>query len=210
MKIILLGAPGSGKGTLAKKITKDFGIPQISTGDLFRECVKDGSEFGKKVQAIMASGNLVPDEITIDLVKNRITKEDCKKGFILDGFPRNLNQAKVLEKITHIDGIILLEVSSETVIERLSTRRTCPECKEIYNIRDYNNSTCCKCGAKLIQRDDDKPDSILHRLEVYETSSSPLINFYSGRLFKVSADNSPEDTYKPVKTFLKKLEAQSE
>ena len=206
MKIILLGAPGSGKGTLAKQITKDFNIPQISTGDLFRECVKEDSEFAQKVKAIMASGNLVPDEITIELVKNRIAKEDCQKGFILDGFPRNIAQAEALDKITHIDGIILLDVKNETVIERLSTRRTCPGCKEIYNTRTYNKSECEKCGATLIQRDDDKPDSIRHRLEVYETSTSPLINFYSDRLFKISADNSPEDVYKPVKTFLGGLE----
>ena len=210
MKIILLGAPGSGKGTLAKKITQDFDIPQISTGDLFRECVKDGSEFGKKVQAIMASGNLVPDEVTIQLVKNRIAKDDCQKGFILDGFPRNIVQAEALDKITHIDGIILLDVENQTVIERLSTRRTCPSCKEIYNIRTYNKRECGKCGATLIQRDDDKLEAIKHRLEVYETTTSPLINFYSDRLFKVSADKSPDDTYRPVKTFLENLEAKSE
>lgn len=210
MKIILLGAPGSGKGTLAKQIEKDFKIPQISTGDLFRECAKDGSEFGQKVQKIMASGNLVPDEITIQLVKNRIEKADCQKGYILDGFPRNIAQAQALDKITHIDGIILLDVSINTVIERLSTRRTCPNCKEIYNTRTYSASECSKCQAKLIQRDDDKPESIKNRLEVYETSSSPLINFYSGRLFKVSADKSPTETYKPVKIFLKELEGKNE
>lgn len=207
MKIILLGAPGSGKGTLAKQITKDFVIPQISTGDLFRECVKDGSEFGKKVQKIMASGNLVPDEITVELVKNRIAQEDCQKGFVLDGFPRNLTQAEALEKITHIDSIILLDVSNETVVKRLSTRRTCPSCKEIYNTQTYDKNECSKCGATIIQRDDDKPDSIRHRLEVYELNTSPLINFYSDRLLKVSADLSPEDVYKPVKTFLENLEA---
>ena len=201
MKIILLGAPGSGKGTLAKQISKDFDIPQISTGDLFRECIKDESDFAQKVKEIMASGNLVPDEITVQLVKNRIEKEDCIKGFILDGFPRNINQAKELDKITHIDGIILLDVSNETVIERLSTRRTCPNCKEIYNTRTYDKSEC-KCGAKIIQRDDDKPQSIKHRLEVYENLTSPLINFYSDRLFKISADGSPDEVYRPVKTFL--------
>lgn len=210
MKIILLGAPGSGKGTLAKLISKDFSLPQISTGDLFRECVKSESEFAKKVQAIMASGNLVPDEITVELVKNRIAQEDCQNGFILDGFPRSVAQAQALKEITLIDAIILLDVSNETVIERLSTRRTCPGCKEIYNTRSYNKNECSICGATLIQRDDDKPEAIRHRLEVYETSTSPLINFYSGRLFKVSADSTPEETYRPVKTFLEKLEAKSE
>ena len=205
MKIILLGAPGSGKGTLAKKITEDFNIPQISTGDLFRECIKEESDFAMEVKRIMQSGNLVPDEITVELVKNRIAQKDCQKGFILDGFPRSIAQAQALEKITHIDGIILLEVTNQTVIERLSTRRTCPSCKEIYNTRTYDKSEC-ECGATLIQRDDDKPEAIRHRLEVYETSTSPLINFYSGRLFKVAADKSAEDTYRPVKTFLENLE----
>ena len=202
MKIILLGAPGSGKGTLAKQISNDFDIPQISTGDLFRACVKEGDKLGQKVKTIMESGGLVPDEITIEIVKNRIANKDCKKGFILDGFPRTVAQAQALEKITHIDGIILLDVSKETVIERLSTRRTCPSCKEIYNTRSYDKSECSKCGATLIQRDDDKPDSIKHRLEVYDQSTSPLINFYSDRLVKIPADKSPEEVYRPVKTFL--------
>ena len=202
MKIILLGAPGSGKGTLAKQISNDFGIPQISTGDLFRDCVKENSKLGQQVKAIMESGELVPDEITIEIVKNRIVKKDCQKGFILDGFPRTVAQAKALEKITHIDGIILLDVSKESVIERLSTRRMCPGCREIYNTRSYDKSDCNKCGATLIQRDDDKPDSIKHRLEVYDKITSPLINFYSDRLFKIPADKTPEEVYRPVKTFL--------
>ena len=210
MKIILLGAPGSGKGSLAKQITKDFGIPQISTGDLFRAVAKETSEFAQKVKSIMASGNLVPDEITVELVKNRIEREDCKKGFILDGFPRNIAQAKELEKITHIDSIILVELPSETIIERLSSRRTCTGCGEIYSAQNYNKSECSKCGATIIQRDDDKPETIKHRLEVYEINTSPLINFYSDRLFKVSNEGKLEDTYRPVKSFLEKLEAKSE
>ena len=205
MKIILLGAPGSGKGTLAKQISRDFNIPQISTGDLLRAIVKEQSELGQKVKSIMECGGLVPDEITIEIVKNRIEKSDCKNGFILDGFPRTIAQAKALENITPIDIIILVELSDDKIIERLSARRTCSGCGEIYNTQNYNKSECEKCGATIIQRDDDKPETIKHRLEVYETNTSPLINFYSARLFKVSSDCSPEDTYKPVKTFLENL-----
>lgn len=207
MKIILLGAPGSGKGTLAKKISRDFGLPQISTGDLFRTIVKLDSPLANRVKEIMASGGLVPDEITIEMVKDRIEKSDCEKGFILDGFPRTVAQAKALEDFAKIDSVILVELPNETIIERLSSRRTCPKCGEIYSIEDNPEQVCKKCNTPLIQRDDDKPDTIKHRLEVYETSTAPLINFYSDRLFKVSSAGTPEETYKPVKTFLNKVEA---
>lgn len=207
MKIILLGAPGSGKGTLAKKISRDFGLPQISTGDLFRAIVKLDSPLANRVKEIMASGGLVPDEITIEMVKDRIKKSDCEKGFILDGFPRTVAQAKALEDFAKIDSVILVELPNETIIERLSSRRTCPKCGEIYSIEDNPEQVCKKCNTPLIQRDDDKPDTIKHRLEVYETSTAPLINFYSDRLFKVSSAGTPEETYKPVKTFLNKVEA---
>ena len=207
MKIILLGAPGSGKGTLAKKISRDFGLPQISTGDLFRAIVKLDSPLANRVKEIMASGGLVPDEITIEMVKDRIEKSDCEKGFILDGFPRTVAQAKALEDFAKIDSVILVELPNETIIERLSSRRTCPKCGEIYSIEDNPEQVCKKCNTPLIQRDDDKPDTIKHRLEVYETSTAPLINFYSDRLFKVSSAGTPEETYKPVKIFLNKVEA---
>ena len=210
MRIILLGAPGSGKGTLAKKISRDFDIPQISTGDLFRAIVKENSPVAEKVKSIMASGGLVPDEITVELVKERISRPDCKKGFILDGFPRTIAQAEALEKISQIDSVILVELANEIIIDRLSSRRTCPNCGEIYSVQDNPENVCKKCSTPLIQRDDDKPETIKHRLEVYENSTSPLINFYSDRLFKVSSAGSPDQTYMPVKTFLEKLEAKGE
>ncbi len=209
MKIILLGAPGSGKGTLAKKISRDFDIPQISTGDLFRAIVKEDSPLAHKVKDIMASGGLVPDEVTVELVKDRLSKSDCKKGFILDGFPRTVAQAEALETISKIDTVILVELANEIIIERLSSRRTCPNCSEIYSTEDNPEEVCKKCNTPLIQRDDDKPETIKHRLEVYETNTSPLINFYSDRLFKVSSAGSPDETYRPVKTFLEKLEAKN-
>ncbi len=210
MKIILLGAPGSGKGTLAKKISRDFALPQISTGDLFRAIVKENSPLAEKVKSIMASGGLVPDEITVDLVKDRISKPDCQKGFILDGFPRTIAQAEALEKISQIDSVILVELADEIIIERISSRRTCPNCGEIYSVQDNPENVCKKCSTPLIQRDDDKPQTIKNRLEVYEKNTSPLINFYSDRLFKVSSAGSPDQTYLPVKTFLEKMEAKGE
>lgn len=207
MKIILLGAPGCGKGTQAKKITKDFNIPQISTGDLFRAIVKEESELANSIKAIMASGGLVPDELTVALLKDRISKEDCQNGFILDGFPRTVAQAKALEEISDIDAIILIDVDFDVIVERLSARRTCSGCGEIYNTESYSKDTCEKCGANLIQRDDDKPETIKHRLEVYEKNTSPLIDFYSDRLFKVKGQDTPDQTYQPVKTYLESLEA---
>ena len=203
MKIVLLGAPGSGKGTLAKMISNDFTIPQISTGDLFRKALKEDNELGKKIKSYMASGGLVPDEITIQMLKERIEEKDCQNGFILDGFPRTVNQAQALEKLTSIDHVFLIELPFETIIERLSSRRTCSDCGEIYNLRFYQGTNCQKCGAGLIQRDDDKPQTIKHRLEVYENMTSPLINFYSERLVRFSTEgNTPEENYTPVKTYL--------
>ena len=206
MKIILLGAPGSGKGTLAKQITKDFSIPQISTGDLFREIVKTESPLANKVKEIMKSGALVPDEVTIQIIKDRISKPDCEKGFILDGFPRTIKQAIELQNISDIDIVILVNLSNDVIVERLSSRRTCPNCGEIYNTTTYNKESCEKCATKLIQRDDDKPETIKNRLEVYEKNTAPLINFYSEKLFTVSSAGSPIETYAKVKTFLQDLE----
>ena len=205
MKIILLGAPGSGKGSIAKKISQDYQIPQISTGDLFRAIIKENSDFAKKIKEILASGALVPDEITIKLLQERIEKEDCKNGFILDGFPRSIPQAKALAKLTQIDAVLLIDLPFDIIIERLSSRRTCPNCNEIYSTDNYNSDICEKCGNKIIQRDDDKPEAIKNRLEVYEKTTAPLINFYSDRLRTVSNNQEIVKTYMAVKTFLDKL-----
>lgn len=202
MKIILLGAPGSGKGTLAKRLSEYYNIPQISTGDMFRACVKEESELGKKVKSILESGALVPDEVTIEIVRERLLKDDCKNGFILDGFPRTVNQAKALENISQIDKAVLVELDNNIIIERLSSRRTCPGCGEIYSLNNLENEICPKCGSTLYQRDDDKPDTIKHRLEVYEQNTAPLINFYSDKLVKVSSSKTPEDTFNQAKSFL--------
>ena len=206
MKIILLGAPGSGKGSIAKKISQDYKIPQISTGDLFRAIIKEESDFAKKIKEILARGELVPDEITIELLKGRIEKEDCKNGYILDGFPRSIPQAKALEKLTQIDTVLLVDVPFDVIIERLSSRRTCPDCNEIYSTTTYKSDVCEKCGQKIVQRDDDKPEAIKHRLEVYENTTAPLINFYSDKLHSVSNNQEFDKTYAAVKSFLNGLE----
>lgn len=210
MKLILLGAAGSGKGTMAKKIAVDFNVPQISTGDMFREIAKKGGELGEKVKSLMESGALVPNEITFEVLKQRLKQKDCKKGFILDGFPRSLAQAEMLQKLTDIDAVISIELPFKQLEQRLVSRRICPKCGDIDNA-SYQGYTgnCRKCGTKLFQRDDDKPEAIKARLEVYKKDVTPLIDFYGEKVMTVSSAGSPDETYAPVKTFLSKLEAKA-
>ena len=210
MKLILLGAAGSGKGTMAKKIAADFNVPQISTGDMFREIAKKGGELGEKVKSLMESGALVPNEITFEVLKQRLKQKDCKKGFILDGFPRSLAQAEMLQKLTDIDAVISIELPFKQLEQRLVSRRICPKCGDIDNA-SYQGYTgnCRKCGTKLFQRDDDKPEAIKARLEVYKKDVTPLIDFYGEKVMTVSSAGSPDETYTPVKTFLSKLEAKA-
>ncbi len=210
MKLILLGAAGSGKGTMAKKISADFKVPQISTGDMFREIAKQGGTLGEKVKKLMASGSLIPNEITFEVLKKRLEKDDCKNGFILDGFPRSLDQAEMLKNVTDVDAVISIELPFSELEKRLVNRRICSFCGDIDNV-SYEGYTgdCRKCGKKLFQRDDDKPEAIKNRLEVYKKSVTPLINFYGDKVMTVSSAGSPEETYAPVKTFLSKLEAKA-
>lgn len=204
MNIVLLGAPGSGKGTLAKQITKEFGWPQISTGDILRANIKENTDLGKIAKKHMDNGHLVPDELVIELLKNRIKQKDCEKGFILDGFPRTINQAKELEDITNVDIAIQIVLPFEIIEERVVNRRVCSGCGEIYNTSTYDKLICKKCGAPLYQRDDDKLETVRNRLEVYERQTAPLIDFYADKLHKVDSVGSPEDTYEVVKALLKK------
>lgn len=210
MKLILLGAAGSGKGTMAKKISADFEIPQISTGDLFREIVKSGGELGEKISSLINKGQLVPNELTFEVLKQRLDQKDCKNGFILDGFPRSLAQAEMIKDLFDVDAVISIELPFEELEKRLVNRRLCSSCGEIDNI-NYEGFTgkCRKCGTKLFQRDDDKPEAIKARLEVYKKDVTPLINFYGDKVLKVSSSGSPDETYAPVKTFLTKLEAKA-
>ena len=199
MNLIMLGAPGGGKGTMAKLIAKDFELPHISTGDIFRENIKNQTEIGKQAKAIMDKGELVPDEITIKIVENRLKEDDCKDGFILDGFPRNLIQARALEKFAKIDRVILLDVPNEEIERRIAGRRACRDCGEIYNTETYDKTTCAKCGGELYQRDDDKLETVRNRLEVYEKQTAPLIDFYQDKIFRAEGKDTPQETYEPVK-----------
>ena len=186
MRIILLGPPGSGKGTQAKLLSKKYSIPHIAMGDILREEVAKKTPLGKKVNVYMSKGELVPDEIVIEVLKKRLQEADCVDGFILDGFPRTLNQAKALDNMLNelnlkIDAVIYIEVPDEEIMKRLSLRRTCKVCGRIYNLH-YNppkqDGKCDVCGGELIIRDDDKPEVIKNRLKVYNDQTKPLVDYY--------------------------------
>lgn len=181
MRLIFIGPPGIGKGTYATAVSERYGIPHISTGDIFREEVKKGSELGRKVKKYLEAGELVPDEIVIEVVRERLKKEDCRKGFILDGYPRTLRQAEELDKMTSIDLVLNFYAPDEVIIERLSGRRICVKCGAIYHVKfmpPKKPGVCDKCGGKIIQRKDDTPEVIKHRLEVYRRVFTPIINYY--------------------------------
>lgn len=189
MKIIMLGAPGAGKGTQAKMIAEKCGIPHISTGDIFRANIKQGTELGRKAKEFMDKGLLVPDELTCDLVVDRIQKDDCANGFILDGFPRTIRQGEVLEEALtglgqKVDCALDIVVPDESIIERMAGRRACVGCGATYHIVFAPTKTegiCDKCGEKLILRDDDKPETVQKRLAVYHEQTQPLEDFYAAR-----------------------------
>jgi len=192
MRIVLLGPPGIGKGSYAKELSKRLGIPHISTGDIFREEIKKETELGKKVKKYVEKGELVPDEIVIEVVRNRLSQPDCQKGFILDGFPRTLIQAKALNEITKIDIVFNFEAPIDVIIDRVSGRRICRKCGAIYHIR-YNppkkNGICDICGGELYQREDDKPEIVKHRLELYDKQFKPIVEYYEkkGLLVTINA-----------------------
>lgn len=183
MKIVMLGAPGAGKGTQAKMISEKYGIPHISTGDIFRANIKENTELGQKAKTYMDKGLLVPDELVVDLVVDRLAQDDAKKGYVLDGFPRTIPQAEALAKIGEkMDYAINVEVPDENIIDRMSGRRACVACGGTYHIK-YNptkkEGICDACGGELILRDDDKPETVKQRLEVYHTQTQPLIDYYT-------------------------------
>ncbi len=203
MNIILLGPQFSGKGTLARKMVKDFGFIQISLGDLFRENIQKGTELGKLAQGYMNQGILVPNEVSMKILEERMKAEDCQKmGVILDGVPRTTEQAEILSTFAKVDAVILLTLPRDEIMRRCLGRRTCSKCGEIYNTSFYDKNTCKECGAPLIQRDDDNPESIKTRLEVYDKMTTPLINFYADKLFEVDSTDFSA-AYELVKNFLK-------
>ena len=182
MKIILLGPPGAGKGTQADLICERFQLAHISTGDMLRAAIKNQTETGMKAKTFMDQGALVPDDVVIALVRERVQEPDCKNGYILDGFPRTVEQAKALETITQIDAVIDINLPDDFLIERLSGRRVCPQCGKSYHVELLKGATTCPDdGAMLEQRDDDKPETVLSRLKVYYQKTAPLIEFYKAK-----------------------------
>ena len=212
MKIIMLGAPGAGKGTQAKKIAEKYHIPHISTGDIFRANIKNGTELGKKAKTYMDQGLLVPDELTVDLVIDRVGQDDCKDGYILDGFPRTIPQAECLDAALEkrgekVDFAINVEVPDENIVNRMSGRRACVGCGATYHIK-YNptkvDGVCDACGEKLVLRDDDKPETVQKRLGVYHDQTQPLIDYYtkSGVLKEVDGTVDMEDVFQAIVVIL--------
>ena len=196
MNIIFLGPPGAGKGTQAQRVCSALNIPQISTGDILRRAMKEQTPTGVKAKAYIDAGKLVPDEVIIDIVKDRLAQSDCAGGYILDGFPRTVPQAEALEGIAAIDAVIELDVADEKLIERLSGRRVCLKCGATYHVSRLNGETrCAACGDTLIQRDDDKAETVLNRLTVYHNQTAPLVDFYRERgLLKVIDGAQDMDT----------------
>ncbi len=200
MKVIFLGAPGSGKGTHATRVKLALDVPHISTGDIFRENIKGGTPLGLLAKSYIDKGALVPDEVVIKIVADRLSREDCKKGFILDGFPRTIRQAEELKKIADIDVVINLVVDDEAIVKRVAGRRMC-RCGETYNVAFLNGSNvCAKCGGELYQRDDDKEETVKSRLEVYHKETAPLIDYYrkEGLLKDVDGSQTIDKVYADI------------
>ncbi len=213
MGIILLGPPGAGKGTQAKKLTQAFAIPQVSTGDMLRAAVKNGTALGKQAKAFMDAGGLVPDEVVIGIVKERLAADDCAKGFILDGFPRTIPQAEALDRVTQELGkeirfVLSLEVDQNDLMERLCGRRTCTACGAMYHVK-FNPpkaaGKCDKCGTALIQRDDDKEETIGNRLANYNKATAPLLDYYrnTGKIRSVMASGEIDAIYAGIVKILR-------
>ncbi len=208
MRLVLLGAPGAGKGTQAKMLIDKYKLPQISTGDILRKAVADGTPLGKEAKVIMEKGELVPDRIVLGLVEERLKQDDCKSGFILDGFPRNTAQAEALDKLLNglkmpLNAALSVDVPKEDLMKRLTGRRTCKSCQQMYNIYyspPKKEGVCDKCGGELFQRGDDKEETIKKRLDVYDAQTAPLIDYYQkkGILKAVAGTGSIDDIFKKV------------
>ncbi|MGB5590984.1 MAG: adenylate kinase [Gammaproteobacteria bacterium] len=212
MRIILLGAPGSGKGTQAQRLTKGHGIPQVSTGDLLREAVAQGTELGKKAKIAMDAGELVSDDIVLGMIRERLARPDAESGFILDGFPRNLAQAEALDGVLEdlgapLDAAVLMDVDFDVLLKRLTGRRTCGSCGKVYNVYFFapkNDGVCDACGGELIQRADDNEETITQRLKVYESQTTPLVSFYEerGKLKVVPAEGEIDEVFQRLEAAL--------
>jgi len=205
-KILLMGPQGAGKGTVASILKDKLNIPHISMGDIFRETSKSNTPLGEKLRAIMKSGELVPLEITAQMLKERLSRDDCKKGYLLDGYPRNIEQAEVLDKIEKIDKVVVLTVPREIAIERLTTRIQCKKCGAVFNIKTMppkKEGICDYCGGELYRREDDTEEAINKRLEIYEKETKPLIERYKDKVIII--DTSKQKVEEVVETILKSL-----
>jgi adenylate kinase len=214
MNLILLGGPGAGKGTQAKKLIDKYGIPQISTGDILRAAVKEGTEMGRKAKEYMDAGKLVPDTVVIGIIKDRLAQPDCKKGFILDGFPRTVPQAEALDKVlasldSKIDHVVSIDVDEEALVARLTGRRTCKSaaCGQMYHVKftpPKKDQVCDKCGSELYQRDDDNETTVRSRLATYNQATKPLIEYYSkkGLVRPIAGVGSIEDIFNKIVAIL--------
>ncbi len=212
MRIIMLGAPGAGKGTQAKKIADKYGIPHISTGDIFRANIKEGTELGKKAKAYMDQGALVPDELVVDLVADRLKQPDCEKGYVLDGFPRTIPQAESLDQVLssmgqEISCAVNVEVPDDHIVRRMSGRRACVGCGATYHVvhaPSKKEGICDRCGEALVLRDDDKPETVEKRLSVYHEQTQPLMDYYSGKgcLREVDGTKDMEEVFRDICTIL--------
>lgn len=203
MNLILLGAPGAGKGTHGAILTKKLGIPAVSTGDIIREALKNGTEMGLKAKVFTNAGKLVPDEIVIGIIRERLAKDDCKGGFILDGFPRTIPQAEALDKMVSIDKVIELDASEDLILRRLSGRRVCSKCGATYNVDTMppkQEGICDNCGSTLIQRKDDQPETVKERLKVYHAQTEPLVAYYKkqGKLAAVDGGKPIDEAQRDI------------
>ena len=201
MKLIFLGPPGAGKGTQATGVSTKLNVPHISTGDMFRSAIKNRTRTGLEAQRYMDNGQLVPDSVVIDMVRERLAMDDCKNGYLLDGFPRTVEQAEALEGIASPDAVINIAVPGERLLSRLTGRRVCGKCQGTFHVSKLADEKVCPvCGGELIHRDDDKPETIKKRLSVYHDQTAPLIGYYTGngKLKTVDGDNRPEDVLKAI------------
>lgn len=196
MNIILLGAPGAGKGTQATKISDRYGMPHISTGDIFRENIKNGTPIGLLAKSYTDKGQLVPDEVTCEIVKERLSRPDCEKGYLLDGFPRTIAQAEVLDAFAKIDAVVNINIDFSLLMDRLCGRRVCKECGESYHTSTLGGkTTCSRCGGELYQRKDDNPETVQSRLDVYKAQTAPLIDYYTkkGVILNFTGSEAPAE-----------------
>jgi len=210
MKLIVFGPPSAGKGTQAQRLSAKYGLPQVSTGDLLRKAVADQTPLGLKVKSYLDQGRLGPDSLIIKLIKERVSKPDCENGYLLDGFPRTMGQAKELDKMTDVDLVLNIVVDFEVLVERAVGRRSCPKCGAVYHVKfnpPMNAGMCEKCGSKLVQRDDDKEETVRNRLKVYQEQTAPLIDCYrrKGKLVDIDGSGGIDAVFSQMVKAISKL-----